>query len=547
MGTRTRRSLFTSPAQILFTVLLLLGLLVAPSAALAQDEEPEAELLTEAIIGTDEVILINRNDGRIVIQDFMVEPGTVDLTGKYDSFGGPYYDVAAGDFDGDGRREIVAIGGYVVGQPGPVLNTWDPNAVKQGIPPTVPTLTVSASPNVWTHVACGDLDLDGRDEIVAIRTANEGVIQAHVVAFKFDPASGQWQSNPMWDLPTAGGFVDLDLGDINNDGGADVVLTRQGRIVIVIDGRAPTITHFQATIGDLESWTRAKIGNVDGAGNTELVIMRPQPALSGMVPAAVYAIEPTGVSPWKDVGRWGFPTAPADIRLADTNADGVPEIVALTVGSQATLYTLNPRLPADGDRIERRVAVGDNVWAPVLRLGDANADGRPNAMTIEKNGGYLRVWDYHTGGGTLDVVAYGPYWQNFAVANLDGSGVEIRPRLSVADQALLLFDLSASRGTTTAVKVENTGAGSFNWVATYNNCPWLTAFPPVGTPGQSIAFSINSNYLPSTTPGATDICYVGIQATALDGGLVLDNNQVVNVRLRVSAKITHTHLPVAFR
>ncbi|NLT43457.1 MAG: hypothetical protein GXX93_12335, partial [Anaerolineae bacterium] len=85
MGTRTRRSLFTSPAQILFTVLLLLGLLVAPSAALAQDEEPEAELLTEAIIGTDEVILINRNDGRIVIQDFMVEPGTVDLTGKYDS------------------------------------------------------------------------------------------------------------------------------------------------------------------------------------------------------------------------------------------------------------------------------------------------------------------------------------------------------------------------------------------------------------------------------------------------------------------------------
>jgi len=58
---------------------------------------------------------------------------------------------------------------------------------------------------------------------------------------------------------------------------------------------------------------------------------------------------------------------------------------------------------------------------------------------------------------------------------------------------------------------------------------------------------VNSNYLPSTTPGATDICYVGIQATALDGGLVLDNNQVVNVRLRVSAKITHTHLPVAFR
>jgi len=58
---------------------------------------------------------------------------------------------------------------------------------------------------------------------------------------------------------------------------------------------------------------------------------------------------------------------------------------------------------------------------------------------------------------------------------------------------------------------------------------------------------VNSNYLPSTTPGATDICYVGIQATALDGGLVLGNNQIINVRLRIAAKISRTHLPVAFR
>ncbi len=546
MRTRTRRGLVTSPIQVLFTALLVFGLLSAPPAAVAQAEEPEATLLPESAHGTDEVILINRNDGRIVIQDFMIEAGTLDLTGKYDIFGGPYYDVAAGDFDGDGRREIVAIGGGVLGQPGPILNTFDPNAVKQGIAPTVPTLSVAANPNVWTHVACADLDNDGRDEIVAIRTAEEGVIRAHVLAFKFNPVSGEWLNNPMWDLPTAGGFVDMDLGDLNGDGGADVVLTRQNREVVVANGRYPTVDLFVAAVGDGDTWTRTKVGNVNGIGTPELVLMRPV-AAAGSVPDGVRAIEPTGLTSWRDVARWGFPTGPADIRLADMNADGVQEIVALTVGAGATLYTLNPRLPSTGDRVERRVAIGDNTWAPVLRLGDANADGLPNAMTLEKNGGFLRVWDYHAGGGVLDVAAYGPYWKNFAVANLDGSGVEIRPRLSVADETLLFYDLSAGRGTTAAVVVENTGAGSFNWMATYNNCPWLLAEPHLGTPGQQITFSVKAAGLPSTTPGATDMCAVGIQATALDGGLVLSNNQIVTVRLRVAARITRTHLPVSFR
>ncbi len=544
MRTRTRRGPVSSAVQVLLTALLVLGLLAAPSAALAQAEEPDAALFPEAALGTDEVILINRNDGRIVIQDFLIEPGTFDLTGKYDTFGGPYYDVAAGDFDGDGRREIVAIGGGVLSQPGPILNTWDPNAVKQGAAPSVPPLSVAANPNVWTHVACGDLDNDGRDEIVAIRTANEGIIQAHVVAFKFNPVSGEWLSSPMWDLPTAGGFAYLDLGDLNGDGRTDVVLTRQNREVVVADGQHPTIDLFVASVGEGDTWTRAKVGNVNGTGVADLVLMRPV-AAAGATPDGVRAIEPTGLTTWRDVARWGFPTAPADMRLADMNADSVPEIVVLTVGAGATLYTLNPRLPSTGDRVERRLAVGDNLWAPVLRLGDANADGLPNAMTLEKNGGLLRVWDYHTGGGTLDVVAYGPYAQNFAVANLDGSGVQIRPRLSVADDVLLFYDLSASRGTSAAVMVANTGAGSFNWSVQYN-CPWLTAFPPVGTPGQTITFAVNSNYLPSTTPGATDVCYVGIQATALDGGLVLSNNQIVTLRLRIAAKITRTHLPVAF-
>ncbi|NPV06815.1 MAG: hypothetical protein HPY83_02490 [Anaerolineae bacterium] len=535
-----------SRAIRLYCGLLILALAATPLGAVAQDAETDAPLEPAVHEGADEVVLINRNDGRVVIQDFAVEPGTADLTGKYDIFGGPYYDVAAGDFDGNGRREIVVIGGLAVTQPGPILNVWDPVALRAG-EPQLPNLSVNVSPNVWTHVAVGDINHDGRDKIVAIRTADEGIIRAHIVAFGFDPGTGQWRPSPLWDLPTAGGFVDLDVGDFDGDGADDVILAREGRIIIVNDGEAPTVTHFQAEIGTLSSWTRAKVGNIDGVGTPELVLLRPQPALSDGVPAAVLAIHPTGVSTWTDVARWGFTDPPVDIRLSDINTDGVPEVIALTTGAGASIYTLNPRLPAEAGGIEDRLLIGDNLWGPVLRLGDANGDGRPERMLVERNGTFLRVWDYYPGGGTADVVGNGPYWRNFVAANLDGPGVQLRPRLRVPDYVSLFYHLSAARGTSETIAIENVGSGSFNWIAVMGACPWLNASRLVGTAGQTITFSVVSAFLPGTTPGTTATCPVGVQATATDGGIVLENNQAVTVSLLLVSNLRTTRLPLVFR
>jgi hypothetical protein len=367
------------------------------------------------------------------------------------------------------------------------------------------------------------------------------------VAYDFNVNTGQWGTGPLWDLPTAGGFVDLDLGDFDGDGAADVVLTREGRIIIVNDGDAPTVTHFQAEVGSLASWTKAKAGNINGVGAPELVLLRPQPTISGDVPPAVLAITPTSLSTWADAARWGFADPPIDIQLSDINVDGVPEVIALTAGANASIYTLNPRLPADTGGIEDRLLIGDNMWGPVLRVGDANGDGRPERMLVERNGTFLRVWDFHPGGGTTDVVANGPYWQNFIAANLDGPGVELRPRLRVLDQVNLFYDLSTGRGTADTVVIENVGSGNFNWIAVQGSCPWLRASRLVGAAGQSITFSLVPAFLPSTDPGATAACPIGIQATATDGGVVLDNNQPLAVTVQVLAQLDTSILPVAFR
>ena len=521
---------------------LILVLLLTPVVALGQGTEDQPE--PSVHLGADQVILINRNDGRIVIQDPKPQAGSVDLSGKYDVFGGPYYDVAAGDFNGDGQMELVAIGGFGVNTPGPNLNTLDPVKLRAGLP-QLPQLSADINPHVWTMVRTGDLDGNGDHEIVALRTAWEPpFIKARIMAFDFDTRTGRWVT--LWDLPTAGGFLDMAPGDFDGDGADDIVLARDGRIIIVIDGRSPTVTHFQAEVGQLASWTKARIGNVDAEPGAELILLRPQPVTAGDVPAAIVVIKPTSFSTWEDKYQWGLAHPPVDISLSDVDRDGVQEIMALSTGTDAAIYTLNPRRGGVGGNIQEHLVIGDNLWGPRLAMGDANGDGRPERMLVLRNGAFLRIWSFHPDSSVLDVATNGPYWENFTAANLVGAGIPARPRLRVPNEVALFYDLSTSAGTVANLRLENIGAGTFDWMTVPSpSCVWLNLSPTVGSAGGVLSFSVYAPQLPSTGPGTRVQCSVGIRAEALDGP-VLDNNQTITVQVKVVSKLEGAFLPLVF-
>ncbi len=527
------------------SLLIALVLALLPLAALAQEEDSEPEVAAASHQGADEVILINSIDGRIVIQDLIVEPNSRDLTGKYDVWGGPYNQVAAGDFDGDGYKELVAIGGAGVTVPGPVMNTFDPVALKAGLA-QLPNLGLNAYPNTWLMVRAGDINGDGRDEIVAVRSADEGVIRAHLVAYGFNPSLGNWNTTPIWDLPTIGEFSDMELGDFNADGAADVVLARQGNLIYVLDGRNVFNTFFQAQVGSLSDWIKAKIGNVDPTTDQELILLRPQATTSGNVPPAVAGIRVTGTGTYNDLYDWGFANPPVDIRLCDFNGDGLNEIMALNNGTNAAIYTLNPRLGYNNN-IEGILPIGDNLWGPVLVMADVNGDGRPERILVRADGAVLRLYDFHAAGGYSDVTGYGPYWRDFIAADLDGPGVAIRPELSVTDRVALFYDIAAAAGTRESVVVANLGGLTFNWVAISGSCPWLSLSRTVGAAGDTITLSLNAASLPSLTPGVTAQCPVGIQATAPDGGEVRNNNQNITVTVRVVSQLHQVMLPMTLK
>lgn len=525
--------------------LLILALAAVPAAAWAQEGATEAQLVPDAYVRDHEVILINRNDGRIVIRDYAVGPGMRDLSGKYDQWGGPYHQVAAGDYNGDGTKEIVAIGGRGVTVPGPVLNVFDP--VVPSVSTAVPNPSINVNPYDWILLGTGDVDGDGRDEIVAVRTANEpGNIFARVQCYELE--GGAWREK--WSLPTGGAFRSMTLGDFNGNGKADILFTRDFRCVLVLDGENPAFEHFSAQIGGIGEWDKILIGDVTGDNSRDLILLRRIQAQSGNYPSAVYAIHPTGFNTWNDIFGWGFGDPPEDIQLLDWNGDGRLEIAAMNTGDLARIYILNPRMNnTERNNTEVEMWIGDREWGPNLEVGDPNGDGRSELMMIHTGvvpnfpNYFLRILNFHEQGGYADDTTHYPYWDNFTSANLDGTGISINPTMRVPSTVTLFYETSTSTGTQETIRVANISTGSFTWTASIVGAaaPWLRLSANTGTSDALLTFSID----PASPPASSASTTVRVLASA-SGVSVINGDQNITVNVVVVDQIHRRYLPLAF-
>jgi len=527
---------------IALSLLLLLAPALVPSAVAAQGGEPVAQIAADAYQRDAEVVFINRNDGKIVIRDYAVGANMKDLNGKYDSWGGNWYDLAAGDFNGDGNKEIVVIGGTSPTAEGPQLKVFDP---VQGTSSTA-QYSVDVSPYKWQLVRTGDLDGDGRAEIVGLRSTSEaGGVTARLVAYEYE--AGAWREK--WNLATGGGFYDIDLGDYDADGKADIAACRIYSYVIVLDGENPTISHFEAKISNLADWRRIRIGDVTGDNSADLTLLRPQQSVSGNWPAAVLVIHPKTGNAYDDVFGWGLGNPPEDIELADMNSDGKLEVVAVNTGDLAKIYTFNPRLAdSNNNRTEEEVWIGDREWADNLVLGDANGNNKPERALMRKTtGAFARILAFEDNGAAKDESTNAPYADNFVISNLDSTGILVAARMVVPAEVHFYYDLSTGVARQTTIQVANAGGSSFTWTATPQGvCNWLTLDPASGNSNGTITFTLVPAGL-TATDGWTAQCQVAVLATGVGGVGVTDPNQTVTVGVSVVDVLYSLWVPLARR
>ncbi|MBD3237427.1 MAG: hypothetical protein GF330_12040 [Candidatus Eisenbacteria bacterium] len=284
----------------------------------------------------------------------------------------PTQDVALGDFNGDGRIDLVC------------ANLNQPNALylNQGSDDLfvrIPSWTASEAE--WTYdVALGDIDGDGRLDVVC---ANRN----QPTTLYLNGPEGLSRS-PSW---FCGGEPSdtrgVALGDLDSDGDLDLVCTSLDAGNYIVWNQDGMLAENPGWISSerFYSW-KVGIGDADGDGSLDLAFAgggRSVLYLNQQTP--LFSSQPTWIAAEQD------PTS--DLALADVNGDALLDlVVANSHGEPNALYrNLAGQLPLHPDHM-----FGPGYDSRELALGDVNGDRLPEAAFA--NGPDPQAVYFNTGG-----------------------------------------------------------------------------------------------------------------------------------------------------
>jgi len=213
--------------------------------------------------------------------------------------------VSVGDVDGDGRAEvIVQIDASDSGGNDFWVMKFDPGAGNWQHLSPIPGHTLQADldcsglPNAGRSVRVGDVDGDGRDEvIVQIDAALSGGNDFWVM--KFDPGAGSWQH--LSPIPGHTLQADLDCSDLPNAGRSVSAGDVDG------DGRAEVIVQIDAS----------------GSGGNDFWVMKFDPAAGSWQ----HLSQIPGHALQADFGCSGLPNAGRSVSVSDVDDDGRSEVI----------------------------------------------------------------------------------------------------------------------------------------------------------------------------------------------------------------------------
>jgi FG-GAP repeat protein len=197
--------------------------------------------------------------------------------------------VACGDLDGDGKSEIITSPGPGPGQSAHV-RAFSYNPRTQQVEDTgVSFLAYPPGIDLGANIATGDLDGDGKAEIIT-GPGPGSAFGAHVRAFKVDASGplGTWSASPLpvsfLAYPASVGFgVNVAAGDIDGDGRAEIITApgpgpqfgahvRAFRYAPDLEGGvAETEVSFLAYPSGVDMGARVAVTDIDGDGRAEIV------------------------------------------------------------------------------------------------------------------------------------------------------------------------------------------------------------------------------------------------------------------------------------
>ena len=335
-------------------------------------------------------------------------------------------DVAFGDVNNDGKPDLAIA--YVGGQglavyAGNGAGLWSSSGMTVGLPST----------GMFERLALGDLNSDGKLDLVATGASNNGV-QAYV-----GNGAGTWTVFTTG-LPITGSHTGVALGDVNRDGRPDILVGTNGGTVTGLRVYLNTGSSFSQTtsVTTTGGYNEVAVGYVDDDGFLDVA--------AGNAGNGIFFWRGTATG-WL-LASTGLSTTPGyrGVTIGDINNDGKPDLITSRQGFAG---------PTGGGLFAYLWNETTNSWTSAPNPIPVTASYGQLALAEINNDGWL---DLIAGGfptqGTLGVYAW--------LGNASGFTAAPSPTTTGSLPAVTIADLDRD-GLLDVAAGDNAGAGVPAW------------------------------------------------------------------------------------
>lgn len=424
-------------------------------------------------------------------------------------------DVAIGDIDGDGRPDLVASGtaGLTVW-----LNTSTPGKISFG-PPTTIAFTASEPGFYLTNLAIGDLDGDGQPDIAAAVGGGFSVWKNRTVS-----GTVSFTLQHEYNTGGEGGEGRMAIADFNGDGLPDIASTGIFGVGVLLNtssGGDITFGPHQYTYQVSSASVGIAAGDIDGDGLPDLAVVNHLPV------GTVSVLRNTGGN-----GSVAFASqvdlttanGASFVAITDMNGDGLPDLVVTNMsdGSVSLLKNTGSKgtisFAAHADYPAAAGAQGTVLAGPAgVVAGDLDGDGLPDVAV--SNGTTLSLF--------LNQLLR-PVLTNFTpttvqagvTVTINGYNLSGATAVSLGGEPVVSFTVVSSTQITAVVSDGRAGELSVTTpygVATLQGVifppPAITGFTPARGPVGTTVTLTGSGF--SSTPGNDIVRFGSVQALVL--------------------------------
>ena len=282
----------------------------------------------------------------------------------------PSGSLSAADFNGDGLVDLVASlagGPDPFGTPNVYFNTGSGTFAA---PVSVPAGSVTVA----------DVNGDGRADMVFVDALNTGSILVQLGTAKetFTEVSTPLRTPEFATLRA--------IGDVNNDGKVDVIITDYAGVEVWLGNGDGTFT-FNNTLAippasalGYEDAVPGAIADLDGDGNPDLVLVS---ALTGSNLAGVCWGNGDGTFQAPQILNLSH--LYSTVKLADINGDGRPDLLLSDGSGIAVIESLPGRMFSEEDHYIAGSSIG------TFSVADVNGDGYPDLIAADNRGTTIAV------------------------------------------------------------------------------------------------------------------------------------------------------------